>query len=193
MKRLASATVLSVLAILPAAAQYTATRKTPDPQASRFELPKGSDTALSRAKSRLTPRGAQWVAMETQRVRSGAVAPSQVSLDAPAVSGGLIPGADVAELAFIVLMEATNAQDQDLQQIMAQTQSINNQKAAARQQMQAAQQGASGQKDSLADMSEMQQMRLQMAMDRRSKLIEALSNIMKKLNDIGDSIVQNMK
>ena len=47
--------------------------------------------------------------------------------------------------------------------------------------------------DSMNEMSEMDSMRLQMAMDRRSKFLEALSNLMKKISDTSDSVVQNMK
>jgi hypothetical protein len=41
--------------------------------------------------------------------------------------------------------------------------------------------------------SELDQMRLQMAMDRRSKLLEALSNTLKKSSDASDAIVANLK
>jgi chromosome segregation ATPase len=50
-----------------------------------------------------------------------------------------------------------------------------------------------GQLDSMNEMSEETSMRLQMAMDRRSKFVEALSNIMKKINDTQNTIVQNLK
>jgi hypothetical protein len=50
-----------------------------------------------------------------------------------------------------------------------------------------------GRLDSMNEMSEMASLRLQMAMDRRSKLIEALSNIMKKIDDTSGQIVKNMK
>jgi len=43
------------------------------------------------------------------------------------------------------------------------------------------------------EMSEMTSLRLQMTMDRRSKFIETLSNIVKKLSETSDSIVQNLK
>ena len=43
------------------------------------------------------------------------------------------------------------------------------------------------------DKSEMQQMRLQNAMDRRSKVAAALSNMMKKMSDTDNSIIKNMK
>ncbi len=43
------------------------------------------------------------------------------------------------------------------------------------------------------EMSEMSSMRLQMAMDRRSKFIDTLSNILKKISDTGDAVVHNLK
>jgi hypothetical protein len=48
-------------------------------------------------------------------------------------------------------------------------------------------------KDQLDSMSEMTSIRLQMAMDRRAKFVEALSNIMKKIDSTSETIVQNLK
>jgi hypothetical protein len=36
-------------------------------------------------------------------------------------------------------------------------------------------------------------MRLEMTMDRKSKFVEALSNIMKKMSDLGDRMNSNLK
>jgi hypothetical protein len=47
--------------------------------------------------------------------------------------------------------------------------------------------------DSMNEMSETTSMRLQMLMDRRSKFVEALSNIMKKIDDTQSTILQNIK
>jgi hypothetical protein len=47
--------------------------------------------------------------------------------------------------------------------------------------------------DSLSEQSETQSLELQMTMDRRSKLIDTLSNVLKKISDTGDSVVQNLK
>jgi hypothetical protein len=41
--------------------------------------------------------------------------------------------------------------------------------------------------------SEMTSMNLQMAMDRRSLFVEALSNLMKKVDSTQETIVQNLK
>ena len=47
--------------------------------------------------------------------------------------------------------------------------------------------------DKLSDLSAQQSMRLQMQMDRRSKCIESLSNIMKKTSETQSTIIQNLK
>ncbi len=47
--------------------------------------------------------------------------------------------------------------------------------------------------DSINEMSEMSSMRLQMAMDRRSKFVETLSNVLKSVNDTSSAIISNMK
>ncbi|HYL09605.1 MAG TPA: hypothetical protein VEU31_02620 [Candidatus Acidoferrales bacterium] len=47
--------------------------------------------------------------------------------------------------------------------------------------------------DSMSEMSETESLRLQMAMDRRSKFMATLSNILKKITETSDSIVQNLK
>ena len=57
---------------------------------------------------------------------------------------------------------------------------------------QALQQQAS-QLDSTSDMSQEQQLKMQMAMDRYSKMMTTLSNILKKMSDTQSSITQNMK
>jgi hypothetical protein len=47
--------------------------------------------------------------------------------------------------------------------------------------------------DSLSDLSDVEQLRLQQLMDRRQKLFETLSNLMKKFSDTQSAIVSNMK
>jgi hypothetical protein len=48
-------------------------------------------------------------------------------------------------------------------------------------------------KDSLSDMSQMDQLQLQMAMDRLSKAMSTLSNVLKKVSDTQGSITNNIK
>ena len=47
--------------------------------------------------------------------------------------------------------------------------------------------------DSLSELGEMESLRLQMAMDRLSKLMTTLSNLLKKISDTESSIIQNLK
>lgn len=47
--------------------------------------------------------------------------------------------------------------------------------------------------DSLSEMGEMESLRLQMAMDRLSKLMSTLSNLLKKQSDTAQTITQNLK
>jgi hypothetical protein len=53
--------------------------------------------------------------------------------------------------------------------------------------------GARNSKDSLSEMGEAESLRLQMAMDRLSKLMSTLSNELKKASETASSITQNMK
>ena len=45
----------------------------------------------------------------------------------------------------------------------------------------------------IGDLSQMDSMRLQMLMDRRSKMDEMLSNLMKRISDTRSGIVANLK
>jgi hypothetical protein len=47
--------------------------------------------------------------------------------------------------------------------------------------------------DALSDMTQEQQLRLQMALDRRNKAAETLANIQKKISDTNQGIIQNIK
>ncbi|CAG1007014.1 hypothetical protein BURK1_03356 [Burkholderiales bacterium] len=47
--------------------------------------------------------------------------------------------------------------------------------------------------DSLSEMGEMESLRLQMAMDRLSRMMSTLSNLLKKVSDTASSITQNLK
>ena len=47
--------------------------------------------------------------------------------------------------------------------------------------------------DSMSEMGEMESLRLQMAMDRMSKMMSTLSNLLEKISDTQDAIVQNLK
>lgn len=48
-------------------------------------------------------------------------------------------------------------------------------------------------KDSMSELSEEQQLKMQIIMDRRSKTIQTISNMLKKVSDNEQSIIQNLK
>jgi hypothetical protein len=50
-----------------------------------------------------------------------------------------------------------------------------------------------GDLDSMSELGETDSLRLQMAMDRRSKFMETLSNLLKKESDTSSTIIQNIK
>jgi hypothetical protein len=50
-----------------------------------------------------------------------------------------------------------------------------------------------GELDAMSEMGEMESLRLQMAMDRMSKLMSTLSNLLKKSSETGSQITQNLK
>lgn len=50
-----------------------------------------------------------------------------------------------------------------------------------------------GQLDSMSEMGEMESLRMQMAMDRQSKLMTMLSNILKTISDTTSTLAQNLK
>ncbi len=47
--------------------------------------------------------------------------------------------------------------------------------------------------DSMSELGEMESLRLQMAMDRQSKMMSTVSNIMKKNSGASDEIIDNLK
>jgi len=60
-------------------------------------------------------------------------------------------------------------------------------------QLVAVQEDLKGKLDGMNELSELTSLRLQMLMDRRSKMISTLSNIMKKMSSTQDAVVQNIK
>lgn len=188
------------------------------------------------------------------RIRSrfaSSLSTAKPSTGLKSASAQISAGADVEAMAFIVLMQAANNSEQDLQNMMKEVQA----KTAAKQQLRnlvdrlkrdaaTASQATAKQPcrtaicqslpgelkqlsavtaqskhpvrlsvpenltygqlqpivnqldqdlNAMNDMSQQQQLELQMAMDRRSKLEQTLSNIMKKQQDTASNIVSNMK
>jgi hypothetical protein len=188
------------------------------------------------------------------RIRSrfaSSLSTAKSSTGQKSASGQIPAGADVEAMAFIVLMQAANTSEQDLQNMMkevrvttAAKQQLRNLVDRVKREAATASQAAAKQPcrtaicqslagelkqlsaataqskhpvrlslpenltygqlqqivtqldqdlNAMNEMSEQQQLELQMAMDRRSKLEQTLSNIMKKQQDTASNIVGNMK
>lgn len=117
---------------------------------------------------------------------------------------GSLDDADIEALCFLVLMEASKSSQDDLRAIMAGVQAIEAAQACKHDipclQKLAPVSGATpAQLDSIRahaldePSKTTESMRLQMAMDHVSKLMTALSNILKKMQDTDSAILQNIK
>jgi hypothetical protein len=129
---------------------------------------------------------------------------------------------DVDILSYLLLMEATRSAKEDLKSIMDSVKSIdaakarlrqspskhNSAPASARRPLQSSTihpfpvpkaeldnqiDKAKSNLDSMSELGERESLRLQMAMDRTSKMMSTLSNLLKKISDTGSSLTQNLK
>ena len=118
---------------------------------------------------------------------------------------------DIMELVFLVLMQSVEDADADLKAIMEEVKQRNHRLCRWRKLiadleshrssatasevdlLRTANAAAAEQLANLSDLNETMQLRLQMAMDRRAKFFEALSNLLKKQSDTAAAIVGNLK
>jgi hypothetical protein len=124
------------------------------------------------------------------------------------------PADDVETVAFLVLVRAARSAQEDVRAVMAQVKAITEAKKRLREkphpllpdelddeaifhvvatlfakQLQA----EIAELLEKGELSELEQLRLQMAMDRLAKLMGTLSNILKKMADTASQITQNLK
>jgi hypothetical protein len=118
---------------------------------------------------------------------------------------------DILELVFLVLMQSVEDADADLRAIMEEVKQRNHRLCRWRkliadleshrssaatteaELIRSANAVAAEQMAGLSELGETMQLRLQMAMDRRAKFVEALSNLLKKQSDTASAIVSNLK
>lgn len=169
--------------------------------------PQGDQGVVAQAESvsaqrmaQLSPGLQDWVRQEiARRGAAGPVVnePSLRSAAANRLAGQKFSTADVDALVNLVMMMATKDAENDLRNQLRQTRANLAQKRAQRERAEADQEDAGkvtpAGKDSLSGMSEQQQLQLQMMMDRRQKLLETLSNLLKKAAETEQTITQNLK
>lgn len=177
--------------VLPLSAQ----QKTAAPIASQVRpVPDESVRLNSRLAASLSPSAkvkVQSVAasLESAIKQQPAITTAQLQSKARASVTQAFPslrGMDIDAVVFVVLMECAQDQQADLQQAM----NVAQQNVAAKQGIRKAQQSSTTQS---GEMSEMDSMRLQMLMDQRSKLLEAVSNVMKSASDTQTATIANLK
>ena len=143
-------------------------------------------------KAKLTPQGKARIEAEAAAVRSGSKSPQQAeaSLRASGIDFGQMPIEDAIMMMFFLISEDAR---NDMRDMMSDMDKTRQHKEAMRQAEVAEKDELAAARDSLSDMSELQQLRMQKYMDRRQKALETLSNLMKKSSDASSSLVQNMK
>jgi hypothetical protein len=115
-------------------------------------------------------------------------------------AGQGLSGMDVDALVQVVMMEIGQDAQNDLKDQLAQMQKTNQQKQAQRaaadiqkQQQAAMRDSLNNKQDQLGDLSQEQQRKMQMYMDRMTKAEQALSNMMKQQSATASSILGNLK
>jgi hypothetical protein len=169
------------------------------------DIPADSERLHARLSGRLQPSVRSWINLEANKLRGQpAVDESRLRADILTRFKGQNPGSnDILAIAFLVMMQAAQDADRDLKAIMEETRATNESSRKPREKtaqqkstLSPARQGSSAMEKggpAANEMSEMISMRLQMTMDRRSKFISTLSNIMKKISTTQDTLVQNLK
>ena len=188
--KLLCALAVFVFLISPGWADTVAAQKIPDEAA-----------ALSEKFTARQPLSVHtWIALEGYTISkdSGATVTTVRSDVQSRFAGQSLSAADIDALTFMVLMEAVGNMDRDLKSMVKQIQAAMAEKQVVRQlsEAQAAKTNAAAtpiKPDSLSDVSETDAQRLQMAMDRRAKFFETLSDILKKISATQNTLVQNLK
>lgn len=173
--------------------------------------------------SRASPAVSVWVREEAHREARREPSVSVAAEAARARFGNELASGDIDALVELVMMEISREAGQELRDELAQMQEINQEKKTQREAAQKMRDSQSAMhasmradasavqprtsraelaayvaahsdgEDSLDDMSEEQQLRMQAAMDRRQKAFEALSNMMKKASETESTIIGNLK
>lgn len=123
---------------------------------------------------------------------------------------------DIDALICLIMMEVAKSSDEDLRDALEEMKDTLSKKEAARKSLirlskakanclrgncrvlslkdyDTLESNVKSQFDSLSEMNELESLRLQMAMDRLSKLMSVLSNLLKKASETASGITQNIK
>ncbi|MEO8161978.1 MAG: hypothetical protein ABI588_11210 [Arenimonas sp.] len=202
--------VLSLFLLLPAAAESA-------------EAPPPRPAGEAHLQPFLVASLRQWVVRQAKDIGDATPDVAAIGAAArERLSGQDFGQSDIDALVQYVLQQCANDAEADLRSTMAQMQATNKRKQAQREAIAAQKQHNQAAKqelreeyatreqptapeansptkpeaesqDSLSDNGELMQVRLQQAQDRHAKLVEMLSNIMKKTSDTNAAITANLK
>jgi hypothetical protein len=161
------------------------------------EVPNEAKFRQSKMLPYVQPTVKAWMNEQARKLSLGQLkeADLQPSIQSRFRNQGMKPG--TAELTeFLILIQAVAYADQDIAAKQQELKTIEREKLQLEvriQSMKTLLDDLKGKLDGMNEMSEMTSLRLQMTMDRRSKFIETLSNIMKKIGTTQETIIQNIK
>ena len=162
--------------------------------------PSARTTSLrAQLSAKLKPAGRDWVVQQGHLLAHGNKDVTHVRSQAKTELANLSitsDNGDIEALVYLVMCQAVEEAQSDLKAIMAQTKAHIEEKKQTRERVGAAknQNNAPGDPlDSLSELSEQQQLKLQSLMDERQKAEETVSNILKKQSDTASSIASNLK
>ena len=180
--------------------------------AAELTFPPGAVAREAALQPKLTPRAQAYVKSQGKAQAEMGVAATPAS--ATQTLGPRLEGLDIDSLMFLVMMETARDADADMRDVMARMDAANARKQDQRDRKTKAPVTIGGEaarspgggghplnagstggvaKDALSEMSQGDQMRLQQAMERYSKAMEALANVMKKSSDTSNAITGNLK
>jgi hypothetical protein len=158
-------------------------------------LPPRAVALYARLSPMLSPSASAWIQSESKAIAGRNLAPDGLLLAAKNdvlsrfIGQGLSDSGVESLVTMVMMMAASDAQN-DLRDMLAQVKAANAGKQAPRNRVDSLK---NRQKDALGDFTEEQQLRLQVAMDRISKLEQTLSNVLAKISDTASGITQNLK
>ena len=192
-------TMTMLLALLPGMLCAANTARSAD-------IPPEAMALHARLTPKVQPSVRMWIDEQAKRLSQGQM--DEGSLHTGILNrftGQPIKTGDVEAIKFLTQIQAIRYMDGDIREMNGKLRSIEDQKRELRAKISRQKVGSNVTQlkpmsddlkvklDGMNEMSEMTSLRLQMTMDRRSKFIETLSNIMKKVGTTMDTITQNLK
>jgi hypothetical protein len=200
----------------PRAAATTATAAAAAPSTAVVRTNNNFETQKARLRANVKPEQLAKLKVPARQTLEAAGKKTSTTADLLAVARrsvigamGDAPAVDIDTLVALVMMQAEEDAREDLRSTLESMKAVTDAKAcqrdtkcleqlaskgeASKQAAERATNDLKGNLDSLGDLGETLSLRLQMAMDRLTKMTSTLSNLLKKSSDIAGTLTQNLK